>query len=87
MAHFRGEVMAGLNGKGASRLSGKRTGLHTTAASVEGAVQTYLWWDEKKNVTMAHVELIPWMGNGVRKTIYRGPVEGDAAMNEKGAES
>ncbi len=80
MAHFRGTVQ-GMRGK-ASRLGGSKSGLETSAASWEGAVRVYLWYDAKAKMDMALVELQPHGGQGTSRTLYRGPVSG-APMKEE----
>lgn len=80
MAHFLG-TLQGSRGR-ASRLGTKASGLLTTAASWQGAVQVSLWHEGKTfahpdGQDMARVELIPWRGAGVSRLLYEGPVRGD----------
>jgi hypothetical protein len=70
VAHFLGRV-AGNRGE-ASRVGSKNSGLTTTAASWQGAVETHLY--EKDGVDYARVELRPWHGAGVSRELYNGPV-------------
>lgn len=72
MAHFRGEV-AGQRGT-ASRLGSRVSGLRTTAASWEGAVEVTLTRDESASHDVAEVWLIPWFGKGIKRLLYSGPV-------------
>jgi hypothetical protein len=72
MAHFYGKVK-GQRGE-ATRLGGAKNGLQTTAASYAGAVKVDLF--VRDGVDYAEVSLIPWLGHGTRKVLYRGPVSG-----------
>lgn len=74
MAHFYG-TLKGARGE-ASRLGHKSSGLRTGAASWEGAVSVHLYHDETAGQDMAEVQLIPWHGAGVYRSLYRGPVSG-----------
>lgn len=72
MAQFYGVVK---NARGAvSRLGTKRSGLHTVAASWEGAIEVHLY--AHNGVDYANVCLIPWHGRGTERTLYDGPVSG-----------
>ena len=74
MAHFYG-TLKGNRGE-ASRLGTKASGIRTTAASWEGAVQVLLTHED--GVDTAYVSLIPWNGKGTNKVLYSGPVSGKA---------
>lgn len=74
MAHFWGSIR-GSRGQ-ASRLGTKASDLHVTAASWHGAVSVQLYHDAKIDTDMARVQLIPWHGAGVHRTLYDGPVSG-----------
>lgn len=78
MAHFYGKLQ-GQRGL-ATRLGGKLSGLETIAASWQGAIKVSLWYDDKKQVDMATVSMIPWNGQGTSKIIYQGPVSGLGAL-------
>lgn len=71
MAHFFGSVQ-GTRGE-VSRLGHKATGLATTAASWHGAVHTYLY--EQDGRDMCRVELALWHGHGVNRVLYDGPID------------
>lgn len=75
MAHFYGAIK-GARGE-ASRLGTKKSSLFTTAASWDGAVQVFLFHDAATGQDRALVELAPWHGRGVRRTLYDGPVGGE----------
>lgn len=70
MARFYG-VVQGTRGQ-ASRCGSKSSGLTTTAASWQGAVETTLY--REGDIDMARVVLKPWRGVGVSRTLYEGPV-------------
>jgi len=74
MAHFYG-VLQGSRGE-ATRLGTKASGVHTTAASWEGAVKVDLWYDEDDGVDRCTVWLVPWHGHGTEKLVYSGRVDG-----------
>lgn len=75
MAEFYGSIQ-GARGK-ATRLGGKASGLTAVAASWEGAVETRLYVNDRGE-TIASVEFVPWHGQGVRATLYHGPVNDPA---------
>lgn len=72
MARFRGTIRG--SGGEASRLGGKDSGLHVTAASWEGAVAVRLY--HKDGVDMAQVRLTKHSGAGTDRVLYNGPVSG-----------
>lgn len=74
MAHFIGYIK-GARGE-ASRLGHKSSGMSTTAASWQGAVDVWLYHDEKTGTDMARVSLKPWHGHGIARELYDGPVSG-----------
>lgn len=74
MAHFYGTVEG--NRAKVSRLGTKHSGLETVTASWSGAVHVLLWYDKKTETDMTEIELFPWHGSGVNRTLYRGPVSG-----------
>jgi len=74
MAHFLGSVQGSRSE--ASRLGTKKSGLHTVAASWQGAVEVYISHDETTGKDIASVFLIPWHGAGISQTLYVGPVGG-----------
>jgi hypothetical protein len=71
MAHFYG-VVSGQARTEATRRGSKNTGLHTTAASWQGSVRTYLY--ERDGIDYARVMLEPWHGAGTTRVLYDGPV-------------
>ena len=71
MAHFYG-IIKGDRGS-ASRCGSARSGLTTTSASYQGAVKVRLF-EGADGKDYAHIELVPWCGEGVTQTIYCGPV-------------
>ena len=74
MAHFLG-LVDGSRGK-ASRLGTPQSGLHTVAASWQGAVEVFISQDAVTGKDVASVFLIPWHGKGITQTLYVGPVGG-----------
>jgi hypothetical protein len=74
MARFFG-VVSGRGRTTASRVGRKTTGLHTVAASWQGAVKVSLY--ERDGTDHALVELTPWCGAGVSRVLYAGSVAGD----------
>jgi hypothetical protein len=81
MAMFYGKVQ-GQRGE-ATRLGGRKSGLTTTAASWQGAVKTTL--SDRDGTAWAHVELIPWHGQGTSQVLYSGPVSGMRQTTAKSA--
>ena len=72
MAHFYGTLQGG---RGRSTRTGyKTTGLHTVAASWQGAVSVDL--SHKDGRDMVEVRFRPWEGAGTDRLIYKGPVDG-----------
>lgn len=74
MAHFYGTVQ-GTRGE-ASRLGTKNSGLTTVAATHQGSVRTYVYYNERHGCDWARVSLQPWEGKGVSRLLYEGPVDG-----------
>jgi hypothetical protein len=72
MARFYGKVQ-GQRGE-ATRLGGGKSGLQTTAASYSGAVKVDLF--DRDGIDYCEVSLIPWMGHGTNRLLYRGPLSG-----------
>lgn len=75
MAHFYG-TLEGSRGQ-ITRCGTKNSGVTVVAASWKGAVRISLWFDEKNNVDMMDVSLIPWKGVGSSRILYHGPVSGE----------
>jgi hypothetical protein len=75
MAQFYGSLQ-GSRGE-ATRLGTKKSGLETTAASWEGAVNVRLYHDHESGLDMARVYLSPWHGSGTHLELYHGPVKGE----------
>lgn len=74
MAHFFGSLKG--NRGEATRLGTANSGLHTVSASWQGAVEVYISHDSVTGKDIASVFLIPWYGNGIKQTLYVGPVGG-----------
>jgi hypothetical protein len=72
MSHFYG-VLQGSRGQ-ATRCGTKNSGVETTAASWDGAIQVDLRYDEESDKNIYTVSQIPWHGQGVRKIIAEGIV-------------
>ena len=72
MAKYYG-VLQGSRGE-ATRCGSRSSGLTAIVASWAGAVRVTLA-DATDGTEMARVELVPWHGRGVSKTLYYGPVE------------
>ena len=70
MSHFYGIVEG--NRSPATRCGHKSSGLHTTAASWQGAVSVQLM--EQDGVDLVRVALTRWKGTGTDKVLYFGPV-------------
>lgn len=79
MAQYRGTIQ-GARGE-ASRLGGKESGLHVTAASWQGAVRVDLF--EANGVDIACVRLQPHHGQGTSRILYEGPVSGKPQSKRK----
>jgi hypothetical protein len=74
MAQFYASIQG--NRGEATRLGTKSSGMMTVAASWQGAVKTYLWYNEEKECDWAEVTLMPWHGQGTHRLLYCGPVSG-----------
>ena len=74
MSHFYGMCQG--NRGAVTRGGSKASGFETTAASWEGCVNTYLWYNEEKDEDWCTVKLLPWRGAGTTKLLYEGPVSG-----------
>ena len=74
MAHFLASIKG--NRGEASRLGTKKSGLHSVAASWQGAVEVFISQDAVTGKDVASVFLIPWHGKGITQTLYVGPVGG-----------
>ena len=59
----------------AARQGSKKDPIVTHAASWRGAVRVEVYKDETTGRDMAHVSLVPWQGNGVRRELYHGPID------------
>ena len=73
MSHFY-STLEGNRGK-VTRCGTKGSGITTHAASWSGAVRVELWHDDDSGRDWALVELVPWRGTGVKRELYRGPVD------------
>ncbi len=74
MSHFYG-TLQGSRG-GATRCGTKSSGIDVIAASWRGCVRVSVYFNEETQQDMAIVELAPWRGQGVRRELYHGPVNG-----------
>ncbi len=61
--------------KETTRQGSKNDPIVTHAASWGGAVRVEVYHDETTGRDMAHVSLVPWQGNGVRRELYHGPID------------
>lgn len=80
MSHFYG-TLKGSRGV-AIRFGTKGSGLTTYTACWTGAVKAMLYHNEQTGRDMALVELVPWQGRGLRKTLYAGEVSGYDKVEE-----
>lgn len=62
MSHFYGKVQ-GNRGEG-TRCGTKGSGMQTHTAGWQGAISTYVYYDEKTQQDRFEVALIPWQGSG-----------------------
>jgi len=74
MSHFYGSCQG--NRGEVTRGGSKSSGYITVAASWEGCVRTYLWYNEDKDEDWCTVRLAPWRGAGQNRILYEGPVSG-----------
>ncbi len=79
MSHFYGTLNPNSSRKVATKCAHKGDGLTVTAASWQGAIQTFLYHDEETGRDMCRIERIPWKGAGGNgdggcEMIYYGPV-------------
>ena len=81
MAHFYGAVQGSRSET--SRLGSKKSGLSTVAASWQGAVEVYIYYDETTGKDIASVFLSPWHGKGISQNLYVGPVGGGENKTEE----
>jgi len=72
MAHFYSKIQGG-RGE-ATRCGTKNSGVTATAASWNGAISVEIHHNRKTGEDTATVYMHPWNGDGVRKTLYSGPV-------------
>ena len=82
MSRYYGTV-AGQAQTTATRRGSKRSGLVTYCASWSGAVRCEAWHDDQTDTDLVRVELIPWHGAGVNRTLFVGPING--AQTDRGA--
>jgi len=71
MAHFYG-VLEGSARTPATRCGTKNSGLTAIAASWDGAIETYIWYDETIKKNRYQVRQKPWHGQGISKTLSEG---------------
>lgn len=74
MSHFYGTIQS-QRGE-ATRCGSKNSGLTAVAASWEGAVSSYVWFNEELQEDWVTVELRTWHGAGRMVPLYCGPVSG-----------
>lgn len=71
MAHFYGTVEG--NGKRiVTRCGTKNSGIHTIAASWDGAIETSITWDVDKQLNYFWVYEIPWHNHGTDRLLLQG---------------
>ena len=76
MSHFYGMISRSARKTTPTARAHASSGLETVAASWQGAVQVTLNHNAETGKDWYRVELIPWHGAGVNKTIATGTVNG-----------
>jgi len=71
MAHFYG-IIKGNGQTKSTRCGTKKTGIKTTIASWDGAIQVNMWWDSINEINKYEITEIPWHGSGKTNTIQSG---------------
>lgn len=74
MSHFYG-TLQGNRGE-ATRCGSKASGIVAHAASWQGAVRAYVYYNKEYDQDWAKVSLVPWSYAGVNRLLYHGPVDG-----------
>jgi hypothetical protein len=70
MSHFYGTV-DGNRGVG-TRCGTKGSGMEVIAASWDGCIRTYTWYDEEDDVNKYEVYQAKWHGQGINKLLSTG---------------
>lgn len=81
MSHFYG-TLQGSRGE-ATRCGSKDSGIHTVAASWQGAISVNLFHDEETREDWARVCFSTWHGCGTDKEIFSGPVNGSKPVPDR----
>lgn len=80
MSHFYG-TLQGNRGE-ATRCGTKDSGMHTTCASWQGAVECYAYVDVQSGDDWVVITFNSWFGAGSSRLIYRGPISGAPAVEQ-----
>ena len=70
MAHFYGSIQG--NRGEATRLGTTNSGMVAIAASWDGCIKTYTWYDEENDVNKYTVYQSTWHGAGISKLLSSG---------------
>ena len=70
MAHFYGTVFS--NRSAGTRCGTKDSGMVAIAASWDGCIRTYAWYDEENDVNKYEVYQSTWHGKGISKLLSTG---------------
>jgi len=81
MSHFYGMISRSARKTTPTARAHVSSGLETVAASWQGAVQVNLGHNTETGKDWFRVELIPWHGTGVYKTLATGTVDGSQSRN------
>lgn len=75
MSHYYGTV-EGAARTIVTRCGTKNSGIHTIAASWDGAIETSIFWDKDFEVNRFWVYEIPWHGTGQDQVLLKGVIGG-----------
>ena len=81
MSHFYATIPTSARKTTPTACGHKSTGIGTIGASYSGAIDVYLWHDEREGIDKFEVAMTPWMDEGDYKVLARGTV-GDASIIE-----
>jgi hypothetical protein len=81
MSHFYGMISRSARKTTPTARAHVSSGLETVAASWQGAVQVNLGHNAETGKDWFRVELVPWHGAGVNKTLATGTVDGSQSRN------
>ena len=70
MAHFYGTVFS--NRSAGTRTGTKDSGMVAIAASWDGCIRTYAWYDEENDVNRYEVYQSTWHGRGINTCLSAG---------------